>query len=117
MGRAAWRLVIASGLAAAVAAPAVMAVVPPGQEGSLDTSFGSAGFAVTSYGTWAAAAADVVQPDGKIVTAGETLVGGVYEIIATRMTSGGQLDPSFGNGGIVTVQIGGSGFGDSSGGL
>src|SRR5204863_3906062 len=37
--------------------------------GSLDSSF--ANYSTVAVGTWAAAAATLVQPDGRIVTAGE----------------------------------------------
>lgn len=99
-------------LAAAVcaAAPAVCTAATPG---SPDSSFGSGGYATTPYGTWAAAAADVVAPDGSVVTAGQTDVNGTNEIIATRYTPSGQLDPTFGNNGIVTVPIGGDADMDS----
>lgn len=85
--------------------------------GSLDSSFGSGGFATTVYGTWAAAAADAVQPNGYVVTAGETDVNGTDEIIATRYTNTGQPDSGFGNGGIVTINIGGSAGVDSGAGI
>jgi uncharacterized delta-60 repeat protein len=89
------------------AAPAAAA------NGVLDPSFGLAGFSTTAFGAWAGAAADVVQPNGYVVTAGETDVNGTYEMIATRDTPNGQLDPGFGAGGIVTVDIGGNSAVDS----
>jgi uncharacterized delta-60 repeat protein len=48
------------------------------------------------------------------VTAGQAAVGGVDVILATRMTTSGALDPTFGTGGITTVKIG-SGAGVDSG--
>jgi uncharacterized delta-60 repeat protein len=75
--------------------------------GSLDSSFGSSGYASTPYGSWAAAAATVVQSNGHVVTAGVTDVNGAYEIIATRYTATGQPDGSFGSGGVVVLNIGG----------
>ena len=74
--------------------------------GALDTTFGSDGFAMVPYGKWAGAAAAAVQPNGEIVTAGETKVGGRKEIIATRFNPDGTLDSSFGRNGIVTVKLG-----------
>jgi uncharacterized delta-60 repeat protein len=85
--------------------------------GALDTSFGSGGFATSAFGTWAAAAADVVQPNGYVVTAGQTNVNGTDEIIATRYTASGQPDTRFGTGGIVTINIGGSAGVDSGAGI
>ncbi len=79
-----------------------------GNAGALDTSFGSGGFSTVSVGTKSGAAADVVQPDGSIVTAGQAwLPSGETVMLITRMTPSGHLDPSFGFGGIVTVAING----------
>lgn len=110
--RTAVRTAVTASVAAAVcaAAPAASAAATPG---SPDSSFGSSGYASTPYGAWAAAAADVVQPDGSVVTAGQTDVNGTNEIIATRYTPSGQLDSTFGNNGIVTVPIGGDATMDS----
>ncbi|MFL5830795.1 MAG: hypothetical protein ACJ76X_12835 [Solirubrobacteraceae bacterium] len=85
--------------------------------GSIDTSFGTAGYSTVTLGTWAGAAAVAVQGDGKIVTAGQAEVNGENEIVATRMTPSGALDPSFGSAGIVTVRINGGAGVDSGAGL
>lgn len=84
-------------------APA-LATPPPG---SLDTRFGNRGFVTLALGAWAGAAAVVVQPDGKIVSAGEANVGGHNVMVATRITRNGAFDRGFGGGGVVTVNIGG----------
>ncbi len=63
-------------------------------DGSLDTTFGTAGkvsLAVPGY-------LFVVQADGKIV-----LVGGSGEIDITRLNADGSLDTQFGDGGFVTT--------------
>ncbi len=99
-------------MCAAAASPSAAAT-----DGSLDTSFGPGGFATSAYGTWAAAAADVVQPNGYVVTAGQTDVNGTDEIIATRYTNAGRPDGGFGKGGIVTINIGGSAGVDSGAGI
>jgi uncharacterized delta-60 repeat protein len=77
-------------------------------DGSLDTTLGCGGISLAPYGDWDAAAAAVTQPDGKIVTAGETQASGRDMIISTRMTASGALDPSYGHGGFVIVDIGGA---------
>jgi uncharacterized delta-60 repeat protein len=100
------------GIAALTGSPALAATA-----GSIDTSFGSAGISTVALGTWAGAAAVVVQSDGKIVTAGQAEVNGENEIVATRMTTAGALDPSFGSGGVVTVRINGGAGVDSGAGL
>jgi uncharacterized delta-60 repeat protein len=72
--------------------------------GSLDSAF--ANYSTVPVGDWAAAAATLVQPDGRIVTAGEASVNGTEVMLATRMNSNGQMDLTFGSRGIVTVRIG-----------
>jgi uncharacterized delta-60 repeat protein len=66
---------------------------------------------------WSAAAADVVAPDGSVVTAGQAHLSSGDQIIATRYTPSGQPDPSFGHQGVVTVDIGGVAGVDSGAGL
>jgi uncharacterized delta-60 repeat protein len=85
--------------------------------GALDTTFAQNGFATVSLGSTAAAAATVVQPDGNIVTAGQATVNGENVIVSSRMTPSGDLDPNYGVGGIVTVQINGGAGVDSGAGL
>jgi uncharacterized delta-60 repeat protein len=73
--------------------------------GSLDSTFGSGGTVLTSFGGPLSAAADVVvQPDGKIVAVG--VAGSDFGI--ARYSSNGTLDPTFGSGGLVTTDFGGS---------
>jgi uncharacterized delta-60 repeat protein len=103
---------VAFGLAALTASPALAATA-----GSIDTSFGTGGFSTVALGTSAGAAAVVVQSDGKLVTAGQAEVNGENEIVATRMTPAGALDPSFGSGGVVTLRINGGAGVDSGAGL
>lgn len=80
---------------------------PSLKPGAPDPSFGVGGTATVSVGSWAAAAAAVVQPDGKIVTAGETGLGGRYGFVSTRMDTDGRLDPSYGKGGVATPSVSG----------
>jgi uncharacterized delta-60 repeat protein len=75
-------------------------------DGSLDTSFGTGGKVVTAAGSGYAtyAANDVIlQPDGKLVVAGQANIGGLYHFCLIRYNSDGSLDPSFGSGGKVTT--------------
>lgn len=85
--------------------------------GAVDTSFGTNGYVTVSIGSWVGASAVAVQPDGRIVTAGEAEINGTNVIVSTRMTPSGQLDPSYGNGGIVTVPIYGGAGVDSGAGI
>ena len=77
------------------------------RSGSLDTSFGQGGKVTTSIGSgWSHALALVVQPDGKLVSAGATSDGSDYDVALLRYNANGTLDSSFGSGGIVTTEIG-----------
>ncbi|HEX3565518.1 MAG TPA: Ig-like domain repeat protein, partial [Acidimicrobiales bacterium] len=80
--------------------------------GALDTSFGTAGIAITPIGTNqdAAGRAVALQTDGQIVVGGyfQAAVGGDDLALLRYNASNGQLDTSFGTGGIVTTNTGGS---------
>jgi uncharacterized delta-60 repeat protein len=95
---------------ASIASCAVPAFAAPG---ALDPSFGAGGFATSSPGTLSVAGAAVVQPDGKIVTAGEAQTGGKKVLISTRINPDGKLDTSYGGGGTATVDINGSSCGNA----
>jgi uncharacterized delta-60 repeat protein len=102
----------------AVLAAVSLAVAPSLASGAtVDGTFGTGGSVTVPFGSTAGAAAVVVQPDGRIVTAGQTTVDGSTRIIATRMYATGALDPSFGSGGITTVSINGGAGMDSGAGL
>ena len=78
-------------------------------DGSFDLGFGSGGSTITNLGS----AEDgfhavALQPDGKIVAAGQTIVSGSYRFVVARYTAAGALDASFGSGGIVVLSYGGS---------
>jgi uncharacterized delta-60 repeat protein len=99
--------ILRAALAFVIAAVFAVPTTAAATTGALDTSLGNDGFASVAVGAQAAAAATVVQPNRDIVTAGQTWLGsGQTEIVVTRMTPDGQLDPSFGDGGIATVPIG-----------
>jgi uncharacterized delta-60 repeat protein len=80
--------------------------------GSLDRSFGSGGMVTTRVGADSNAYALVIQPDGKIVSAGTaskkappaSRVYGTFVLV--RYKSNGTLDHSFGSAGIETTRIG-----------
>lgn len=66
--------------------------------GSLDRTFGSAGIAETQIGSFGAAASVLaLQPDGKILLAGEGTM--------ARYSASGQLDGSFGSGGLAPILV------------
>lgn len=71
--------------------------------GSLDNSFGTNGIKTTDV---ADASSDairgiVLQPDGKIIAAGSSIMSSRVSFIAARYSSNGALDVTFGNSGIV----------------
>jgi uncharacterized delta-60 repeat protein len=84
-----------------------IALVRYNANGSLDPSFGNDGVVETSIPDgYAEANAAVLQPDGKIVVAGDyqSAENGA-EFALARYDSNGSLDTSFGSGGIVLTQV------------
>ena len=79
--------------------------------GTVDTAFGTAGFVrVDIAGRADDAATLAVQPDGKIVLGGLAIVTatGASDLALARLDGTGALDTGFGNGGKLTVNIGGN---------
>lgn len=71
-------------------------------DGSLDQVFGDHGIARNSIGGFDVANAMVLQPDGRIVLAGQS----DGDFALARYTSSGALDGSFGSGGVVKTPVG-----------
>jgi uncharacterized delta-60 repeat protein len=86
-------------------------------DGSLDTSFGTGGYTTTSFGKvyGAQAQAIAIQPDGKILAAGEEVIDdkGTFtdNFALARYNANGTLDTTFGNNGEVVTA--GTGFASS----
>ena len=79
------------------------------QTGQLDASFGNGGVVTTSIGYANDIAYGVaVQSDGKIVVVGYTQANRESDFAVARYESDGDLDQTFGTGGIVTTDINGS---------
>jgi uncharacterized delta-60 repeat protein len=77
------------------------------KNGRLDRSFGRGGTITTAIGKHQSlASALVLQPDGKLVAAGEAPLGSHARFALARYDANGRLDRSFGNGGTVTTAIG-----------
>lgn len=75
--------------------------------GSLDTSFDTDGIVVTQVGASEEEAfAVAIQPDGKIILAGQAIIGASSEIAVVRYNPNGSLDTTFDADGIVTTPIG-----------
>ena len=87
--------------------------------GTLDASFGTGGRVVTAFpdsqGLSVAGVFSVaVQPDGKIVAAGDARLDGKYDFTLARYNSDGTLDAGFGAGGRVITDFAGSDDGAES---
>jgi uncharacterized delta-60 repeat protein len=82
---------------------AVVRYLPDGRP---DPEFGTAGTVTTDLGQVESAKALVLQPDGKLVVAGDT--GGPLgdDFALARYLPDGSLDPAFGTGGRVTTDFG-----------
>lgn len=82
-------------------------------DGSLDTSFGSAGRVITGFGgRQERVQALIQQPDGKLVTAGPTRIGGSNsprDFVLARYNPDGSLDTGFGGDGRVRTNFGADG--------
>ena len=83
-----------------MAISAICALASPAWAASLDPTFGTAGIASTAFGYYGAAAKVIVQPDGRIVTAGQDAFG---DFALARYTTSGALDTSFNGTGKVTT--------------
>ena len=78
------------------------------RNGDLDRSFGARGIAVYDSGASRddVATSAVLQPNGKLVVAGVADVPGDQDLLVARFDANGRLDATFGNGGVVTTDVG-----------
>jgi uncharacterized delta-60 repeat protein len=78
----------------------------PSGGGLPDPTFGSGGIAINNVSTGGYPADMVLQPDGKILTAGYTTSPNTSDDFAVaRYNSNGTLDATFGGGGLATVDF------------
>jgi uncharacterized delta-60 repeat protein len=77
-------------------------------DGNFDNSFGTAGTAIADFGGQSTAHGVALQPDGKIVVAGNADVNstGANDMAITRLLPNGDVDGSFGIGGRVLIDVG-----------
>lgn len=102
------RLVLIGGRSTTVGSTDLIAVrlTPNGQ---LDPTFGTGGKQVFGFAADEGATGLVLQPDGGILVAGTSFEGASdYDIFLARLTPVGQLDPTFGPGGRVVTDFGGT---------
>src|SRR5213080_4030233 len=95
-------------VAATLIATLIAAAAASAAPGSLDSTFGAGGKTTTSFGTGSADIyALVLQPDGKLVAAGNAWKDSVdADFAVVRYNTNGSLDATFGAGGKVTTSIG-----------
>lgn len=71
--------------------------------GDLDPLFGSGGKVILDLGAQESGTAMVLQPDGKMILGGST--GVPQDFAMVRLNPNGSLDPTFGSGGVVTINF------------
>jgi uncharacterized delta-60 repeat protein len=76
-------------------------------DGSPDTTFGGTGIVTVPSTTVNELHAVGLQPDGKVVVAGD-VYGTTHQIEVGRFNTDGSIDPTFGTGGLVNTLIGSS---------
>ncbi|MEU3605387.1 calcium-binding protein [Streptomyces sp. NPDC035033] len=95
-------VVSAAALALVLGLPAVATAAP----GDLDPAFDGDGRVVTDLGGFAGAQDVLVQPDGKIVTIGDSYSSETSgDFTLTRYNPDGSLDTTFGGDGVVTTDF------------
>jgi uncharacterized delta-60 repeat protein len=77
-------------------------------DGTLDATFGNGGKVITVANVRESAAGLLILPDGKIMTCGSIDLPNSTNtsFLLLRFNSDGSVDPTFGNGGMVTTNIG-----------
>jgi uncharacterized delta-60 repeat protein len=76
--------------------------------GALDRTFGSDGRVITDFGGSESVRALAIQPDGKIVVAGESYAADGSDFALARYNANGTLDTTFSSDGRVITDFGGS---------
>jgi uncharacterized delta-60 repeat protein len=77
--------------------------------GALDTSFNGTGYVTSPIGAgFDYGHSLALQPDGKVLLAGEVIVGANWNCAVARYTAAGVLDTSFNGTGFVTTSVGAS---------
>ena len=81
-------------------------------DGTLDTSFGTNGYAAVNFGSPFPFMSEIaIDPAGRIVVAGDAQFSsnGPSQMAVARLTSSGALDTSFGSGGSTVITTGANG--------
>ena len=101
--------IVVAGQAADSSGQGFPALVRLNADGSLDASFGSGGWRVLSSVPTGALYALALQPDGKLLLAGNAPDASFSyaAFLLARLLPDGGLDPEFGDGGLSTTEFGG----------
>ena len=100
--------IVVSGYTQAAYSVGALVVVRFLASGELDRSFGAAGLVVLNVGDGDDGATDVsVDASGRIVVSGYTDANGTGDIVVVRFLASGELDRSFGEVGLVVLDVGG----------
>ncbi len=101
--------IIVAGYGGTLRSPIGFALARYNSDGSPDATFGTNGQVTTDFGTsYRSGLADVaVQPDGKIIVAGQNYNGSNHDFAVVRYNSDGSLDTTFDVDGKVITDFGG----------
>lgn len=104
--------ILAVGIAFDGSSEGKVALVRYTSSGALDTSFGGTGKVLTFVDNAVNATSVVVQPDGKILVGGSSLISPLdanasHQFTIVRYNANGSLDTTFGDAGVVFTQVGG----------
>ncbi len=102
-------MIVAAGGAIAPGGENAFALARYDDVGQLDPRFGGDGDVLTVLPGGGGAAAVTIQPDGKVVVAGEAngdLIESSGDFAVGRYQTDGRLDPAFGDGGLVITSLG-----------
>jgi len=89
----------------AAASTCFSAAVATAAPGELDRGFGHGGRVAADLGRSDEAVATTSTANGKTITAGTVVVGGAMRPVVARFQGDGDLDPTFGDGGAVVLDI------------
>lgn len=93
-------------IAAGYSYPQGLGMVRYNSNGTIDSSFGVGGVVVSNLIPYGAKDVDI-QPDGKIVVAGDSYTAGtLFDFAVARFNSDGSVDSNFGTGGVVSLDYG-----------
>jgi uncharacterized delta-60 repeat protein len=107
--------ILVAGITISASTPHFMVARFLNPQGTSDPSFGSGGGATIQFGNqFEDLNAMALQPDGKIVLAGDVLVNGQLEFAVARLLSTGIPDNSFGQGGTALFDLGANAVADAA---